>query len=147
MKLHIKNAKLLCPDGVFRPGELLISNGRIESAGDMLSRPDGTDITVINAEGRYVTPGLIDGHCHVGIMEEGVGTPGDDANETSALCTPQMRAEDSLKVRLAGQAAQVFGFMFRSGDGLNHRGTSLISLCEGAKSGCRHHFRLLTIFL
>ena len=60
---------------------------------------------------------------------------------------PQMRAKDSLKVRLAGQAAQVFGFMFRSGDGLNHGGTSLISLCEGAKSGCRHHFRLLTIFL
>ncbi len=96
MKLHIKNAKLLCPDGVFRPGELLISNGRIESAGDMLSRPDSTDITVINADGRYVTPGLIDGHCHVGIMEEGVGTPGDDANETSALCTPQMRAEDGV---------------------------------------------------
>ena len=29
-------------------------------------------------------------------MEEGVGTPGDDANETSALCTPQMRAEDGV---------------------------------------------------
>ena len=35
----------------------------------------------------------------------------------------QVRAEDSLKIGLAGQAAEVFGFIFRSGDGLNHRGT------------------------
>ncbi len=44
---------------------------------------------------------------------------------------PQMRAEDCLKVRLAGQAAQVFGFMFCSGDGLNHGGTSHLPLRGG----------------
>ena len=89
MKLHIKNAKLLCPDGVFRPGELLISNGRIESAGDMLSRLDCADITVINAEGRYVTPGLIDGHSPWwAIMEEGVAPPATTPTK-QAPCAPR----------------------------------------------------------
>ena len=35
----------------------------------------------------------------------------------------QVRAEGGFKIGLAGQAAEVFGFIFRSGDGLNHRGT------------------------
>ena len=90
--LLIKNAMLLGSDGRFFPGELLAEDGIIAQVGKVT----GTARRTIDAGGRYVTPGLIDAHCHVGIMEEGVGAEGDDANETSELCTPCMRGEDGV---------------------------------------------------
>lgn len=52
---------------------------------------------VIDAANRYVTPGIIDAHCHVGISEEGIGNEGADYNEVDNPVHPELRAIDAIK--------------------------------------------------
>ena len=52
--------------------------------------------TVIDAEGKLVTPGCVDAHCHIGLDNEGMGWEGRDYNEIVDPLTPQMRAIDSI---------------------------------------------------
>ncbi len=51
---------------------------------------------VIDAEGAFLLPGLIDAHCHVGMFEDSLGFEGDDGNEESDPITPQMRGIDAI---------------------------------------------------
>ena len=94
---------------------LLIKNGYIKPMvgadlpkGDLLIGDDGKILqvaesieaneycTVIDAQGRLVTPGCIDAHCHIGLDNEAVGWEGMDYNEIVDPLTPQMRAIDSI---------------------------------------------------
>ena len=50
----------------------------------------------IDAEGRLVTPGCVEAHCHIGLHNEAVGWEGRDYNESIDPITPQMRAIDSI---------------------------------------------------
>ena len=54
------------------------------------------EVTVIDAQGQWVFPGLIDAHCHLGIGEEIYRYEGDDLNEMSDPLTPEMRAIDGI---------------------------------------------------
>lgn len=56
----------------------------------------GPDTQVLDARGMIVTPGFIDAHCHVGMWEEGLAFEGDDGNEITDPCTPQLRALDAV---------------------------------------------------
>ncbi len=49
----------------FEQGDLLIDNGRIEKTGQFERDPAQQIDNIINASGMYVTPGLIDMHCHI----------------------------------------------------------------------------------
>ena len=49
--------------GEIYPAEIAIRGGRIAAVGDV-SYTKGPDTKVIDAEGRFVTPGLVDGHLH-----------------------------------------------------------------------------------
>ncbi len=62
MMLAIKNASLVLHDEVLKDAVLLIENERIVDFGVGLSIPDGAE--VIDAEGQFVGPGLIDIHTH-----------------------------------------------------------------------------------
>lgn len=94
MKLLIKNAQIKTMEREDFIGDLLIEEGRIvEIAGHIEA---GSDIPVINGTGYLLTPGLIDGHCHTGILEEGIGAEGNDVNETGDPITPQHRAIDGI---------------------------------------------------
>ena len=76
-------------------GEILIDdNGKIHVVGQNLQAPDGT--AVINAEGRLITPGCIDAHCHIGLDNQAMGWEGRDYNEMIDPITPHMRAIDSI---------------------------------------------------
>jgi imidazolonepropionase-like amidohydrolase len=53
-------------------------------------------LTVIDCAGRYVLPGFIDAHCHVGLGEEIFQYEGDDINEMTDPLTPELRAIDGV---------------------------------------------------
>jgi imidazolonepropionase-like amidohydrolase len=58
--IHIKGAKVVDAEGE-RSADVLVSHGKIERVGDV---PAG-DYDVVAAQGRYLTPGLIDCHVHL----------------------------------------------------------------------------------
>ncbi len=51
---------------------------------------------MIDVSGKYVFPGFIDVHTHLGLYDEGTGWAGNDANETIETMTPHVRAIDSV---------------------------------------------------
>ncbi len=75
-------------------GTVLIEDGRITGVGAGLPVPAGTE--VVDAGGRWVLPGLIDAHTHLGVHEEAEGWAGDDTNEKTGPVTAQMRALDAI---------------------------------------------------
>lgn len=75
-------------------GQVLIEGGVIKAVGMDLEVPE--DIEIIDAKGCLVTPGLVEGHCHIGMWEEGIGFEGEDGNEDVEPITPQLRAIDAI---------------------------------------------------
>jgi len=67
--------------------DVLIRNGKIAEIGQNLTAPDG--VRVIDAQGRYVMPGVIDSHSHMGI-DRGI-------NEGSRSVVPEVRIADVIK--------------------------------------------------
>jgi len=62
----IKNGTVLTiTDGVKENTDVLIKNGKIDKVGTNISA--GTGVTVIDAEGKYVMPGIIDAHSHIAL--------------------------------------------------------------------------------
>ncbi len=79
-------------------GTVLIEDGRITAVGsgaDVVV-PDGA--TVVDATGRWVLPGFVESHGHVGIHEEGEGVEGNDTNEMTQPNTAAVRAIDAVNI-------------------------------------------------
>ncbi|MDD4753632.1 MAG: amidohydrolase [Desulfitobacteriaceae bacterium] len=93
--LAVINGKIITMEGkTYQKGAVLIDQGKIMAIGDSVLVPKGVD--VINACGKVVMPGLIDAHCHLGILEEVYQVEGDDLNETTNPITPHLRALDGI---------------------------------------------------
>lgn len=94
--LLIKNGYVKTMAGAdIENGAILIDDaGKIAAVGTDLVAPEGAEI--IDAEGKLVTPGCVEAHCHIGLDNEAVGWEGHDYNETVDPLTPQMRAIDSI---------------------------------------------------
>ena len=75
-------------------GVVLIEGNRIQKVGKGLKIPDGSQ--VIDASGKYICPGLIDAHTHIGLEEEIYRVEGDDVNEISHPVTPYLQAADGI---------------------------------------------------
>jgi imidazolonepropionase-like amidohydrolase len=73
---------------------IVIVAGKITAVGADVRIPDGT--TIIDATGKWVLPGLIDAHAHVGVREEGEGAAGNDTNEMTDPNGARMRALDGI---------------------------------------------------
>lgn len=56
----------------------------------------GENEAVIDAQGGWILPGLVEAHCHIGIQEEKKGMEGNDCNETVNPVTPWLRAMDAI---------------------------------------------------
>jgi len=54
------------------------------------------EVELYNATGKWVLPGFIDAHCHVGIGEEIYNYEGDDLNEMTDPLTPELRVIDGI---------------------------------------------------
>lgn len=94
--LYIKNGyvKTMAGPDIENGCVLVGDDGKIAAVGADISCPEGAQ--VIDAQGRLVTPGCVDAHCHVGLDNQGMGWEGRDYNEIVDPITPQMRAIDSI---------------------------------------------------
>ncbi|WP_345764457.1 amidohydrolase [Diaminobutyricibacter sp. McL0608] len=77
-------------------GTVLIEAGRITAVGRDVAIP--AEIDVVDASGKWVLPGFIESHGHVGIDEEANGPAGDDTNEMTAPNTAAVRAIDAINI-------------------------------------------------
>jgi imidazolonepropionase-like amidohydrolase len=91
----IRNATILTAAGpVIRGGAVLLRDGKIAAVGQRVDVPAGA--VVIDAGGRYVTPGLIDTHSHVGVYAAPGGDALSDGNEATNPVTANVWAEHSV---------------------------------------------------
>ncbi|MCL5290122.1 MAG: amidohydrolase [Eubacteriales bacterium] len=79
---------------VLDQGTVLIKDGKIQQVLQGVYTPPGYE--KIDASGKVVMPGLIDAHCHLGIVEEVFRDEGDDCNETTDPVTPHLRVIDAI---------------------------------------------------
>ncbi len=76
--------------------DILVEGNKIAKLGK-LNEADYPAAKVIDANGKMVTPGLIDAHCHIGLAQEAGLEPGNDTNERTDPVVPHMRGYDAIK--------------------------------------------------
>lgn len=93
--IAITNGKVLTiTQGTIEQGTVLVDGCKIVAVGTDVEIPEGA--TIIDAAGKWVTPGLIDAHSHIGLFGEPSVWATADGNETTSPVTPQLRGMDSL---------------------------------------------------
>lgn len=75
-------------------GAVLLRDGKIAAVGKQIDAPAGA--TVIDAKGKYVTPGLIDVHSHLGVYPSPSVEATANGNEMTNPNTAQVMAEHSV---------------------------------------------------
>jgi len=94
--LALINGKILTMAGqTFDKGTVVVEQQKISALSEDTVPPDGA--RVIDVSGKYVLPGFIDAHTHIGIYEE-IYAEGDDTNEISDPVTPHLRAIDAVNM-------------------------------------------------
>ncbi|HTA22736.1 MAG TPA: amidohydrolase [Terriglobales bacterium] len=83
----IKNAVVMTvTHGIIQNGSVYIKDGKISAVGKDVSA--SSSATVIDAGGKYLTPGIVDSHSHIALD--------DDVNEATSPVTPQMMMIDAF---------------------------------------------------
>jgi imidazolonepropionase-like amidohydrolase len=77
-------------------GTVLIEDGVITAVGPDVAVPEGT--RTIDAQGRWLLPGFVEAHGHLGVHEEGEGWAGNDTNEMTDPDGSALRALDAIHV-------------------------------------------------
>ncbi len=91
----LKGAKIfLIETKGFVKKDIEIRNGKIVNIQDNIRGYEAIDVY-----GQYITPGLVDAHSHIGILEECIGEEGADGNEMSDPIVPHLRGIDAINPR------------------------------------------------
>jgi len=94
LKILFKNANIITGTGNKFKGDILTEGSKISLIKENI---DCEYDSVINCEGKYILPGFIDAHSHLGVFEESVGESiYQDGNEMTDPCTPQVRTIDAF---------------------------------------------------
>jgi len=75
-------------------GSILLRDGKIAAVGTNIAAP--SDAIVIDGAGKYVTPGLIDTHSHLGVYAAPGTSGNNDGNEATNPVTANVWAEHSV---------------------------------------------------
>lgn len=91
----IRNVSIMTAAGpMIRNGSVLLQNGKIAAVGATVDAP--SDAVVIDGTGKYVTPGIIDIHSHIGVYAAPGGEALSDGNEATNPVTANVYAEHSV---------------------------------------------------
>ena len=91
----IRNVTVMTAAGpTIRNGAVLLRDGRIAAVGASVDVPAGA--TVIDGQGKYVTPGIVDDHSHLGVYAAPGGDALSDGNEATNPVTSYVWAEHSV---------------------------------------------------
>ena len=91
----IRNATVLTAAGpAIQAGSVLLRDGKVAAVGASLAAP--ADAVVIDAAGKWVTPGIIDTHSHLGVYAAPGIAAQQDGNELTDPVTAQVWAEHSV---------------------------------------------------
>lgn len=94
----IKNANIhTMAEKDYEKGMILVKDGKITEVGENIKIPEGAE--VIDAQGKFIMPGIIDAHSHLGMWENAMGFEGSDGNEAVDPVTPHLRAIDAINPR------------------------------------------------
>jgi imidazolonepropionase-like amidohydrolase len=80
--------------GIIQDGSILIVDGKISEIGSGITTPSGAK--VIDGRGKYVLPGFIDTHSHMGVYAWPGVDANSDGNELTDPISPQVDALDSV---------------------------------------------------
>ncbi|MGC8544725.1 amidohydrolase [Athalassotoga sp.] len=95
MKLLLKNATVFSITSKPFKGDVLVENSKIYEVGELIKKDEDTE--VIDLAGKYLFPGFIDAHSHIGLKEESVNDPvGSDVNEMTDPITADVKAIDGF---------------------------------------------------
>ncbi|MBW8813968.1 MAG: amidohydrolase [Caulobacterales bacterium] len=75
-------------------GVVLVKDGKVEAVGAGLAVPAGYE--TVDAHGKWVSPGLIDAHSHLGVYASPAVPANSDGNEVTAPVTAEVWAEHSV---------------------------------------------------
>ena len=91
----IRNATILTAAGpVIERGSVLVQNGKIVAVGQKVDAP--ADALAIDASGKWVTPGVIDTHSHLGVYPAPAILATQDGNEMTSPNTAEVWADHAL---------------------------------------------------
>ena len=101
--LIIKNCNLINMAGIYKEKkDLVVKDGKVLDICDDACQKYGQGNVIIDACGNYVTPGIVEPHCSLGVKEEVFRFEGNDADETTDPIVPQVRAMDAINPRDEG---------------------------------------------
>jgi imidazolonepropionase-like amidohydrolase len=104
----IRGATVLTGTGTRLDGaDVLMRDGRIVAVGANLDAP--ADALRVDGRGKWVTPGLIDVHSHLGVYPSPGMSAHSDGNEATSPTTPNVWAEHSLWPQDPGFATALAG--------------------------------------
>jgi len=104
----IRNAVVFDGTGrKFAPGAVRLEDGKVAEVGASVTVPAGA--TVIDAQGKYVTPGIIDIHSHLGDYPSPSVDALSDGNEATSPSRPEVWAEHSVWPQDAGFSRALAG--------------------------------------
>lgn len=95
--LIIKRCNLMNMVDIYEESmDIAVKDGKIVEISKSIDVDKYKDAKVIDADNNFVTPGIVEPHCSIGVKERIYRFEGDDSDETTDPILPQLRAIDAI---------------------------------------------------